>query len=108
MKPITIPPILGVRAAHTVRAWQQATDRLEGCSKAYADAQTAHMRAERELRELARAIAIVLETAAPPPTNAAGAHANAEQLSSDVILAWMQAGSPTDSEGNMLIPNGAG
>lgn len=108
MANVIIPPHLGVLAAQAVNVWRQAMERSEHAARAYHQAQGDLAGAEKNLRELARALAIVIHTAqtAPPPAQAAPtseAPHPAEMPAADVIEAWMRAGSPTDSDGNMLI-----
>jgi hypothetical protein len=106
--PIIIPPALGVLCAQAVERWRLAAERYEAANKGLVEAQGAWTRAEKDLRELSRAVSIVLHTTAhasqaAAPSSASN-HASNEMPASDAILAWMQAGSPTDSDGNMLVP----
>lgn len=110
MNPIRVPPALAHHASRLTLAWQQAIDRREAAAKEYADAETAHLKAERELREAARAIALVIATSTPATSPATHPHTPTGPDPSaigdtipagDVITAWMQAGMPTTPEGNM-------
>ena len=106
MNPIRIPPALAHHAAMVTRAWQLAIDQREATAKAYADAETAHLKAERDLREVSRAIALVLATSpapnAQPTTPAQQQQAIGDSVpAGDVISAWMAAGMPTLPNGDM-------
>jgi len=109
VKPTTIPAPLAQHAAAVVREWQIATDRFEKASKEYNDACEARLRAERKLTETSRAMSLAIAAATPPPASAPsnGIPTPDQMPPADAILAWMQAGSPTDSDGNMLIPGGS-
>lgn len=105
--PIQIPPMLASHAALVLRHWQLATDNLEISGKAYADAQTAHFKAERNLREAAKAIALVLGQR-QPTAHDANRPGPADVPPADLVLAWMQSGGQLDQDGNMVIPEQPG
>jgi hypothetical protein len=118
---LIIPPALAQAAARSVARWRRANETFEVAGKAFGDAQLAHRKAEDDLREVSRAIALVLATtqrsqgpmpdaphpAAMPPEQGPAAMPEPDlvDISGDAIRAWMEAGSPTDSEGNMIVPN---
>lgn len=106
--PIHIPPAIASYCAGLLRKWQLATDRCEAKSKEYAEAETERLKSERDLREAAKAVALVLANASGNvPTTGAGVvnpSPSGEAPASDVVLAWMQAGSPVDGQGNMIVP----
>lgn len=108
-QPIIIPPALGVLCAQAVERWRLASERYEVANRGLVDAQAAWTKAEKDLRELSRAVSIVLHSMSTVPAAAAAPSSPPPEVPhemppADAIMAWMQAGSPTDSEGNMLWP----
>jgi len=99
---VTIPPHLIVQAAQVVAKWRLAMDRREATGKAYAAAEQEYLVAERELRAMGQALAMVVTPAQPQPQQ----QAPAQQLTNDAISAWLAAGQPVDEHGNMIV-NGA-
>lgn len=107
---ISIPPALARHCASAIAEWRHTADRHERVSRDFSESTVALGKAEHKLREVAGAIAMTIEALSAAAPAAAPAPAQPMPTTGDgddaahAILAWMQAGSPVDDNGNMLLP----